>query len=177
MTTRFDEGKNDNRQTSTVTLTSDHFNRFTTETVHPSSTMMRTKQSNEQKTSTVLSMKPYPSTNTMDNEQSTTLTTVQTTTINEMSTERERTSSEAIETEMMTEYTSTTTVTITSTTTMTSSIESSTKYAENEFLSSVFAMIATESETTDNLNSTDPSTSFSTVIITSAQTSTPTLCK
>jgi len=72
--------------TTTVILTSDHFEGETTKMVnlHRSSLIMHTKEMNDEDfSSQTLSMKPYPSSNTITNEpstSSTTSTTVQTST-------------------------------------------------------------------------------------------------
>ena len=88
LTTLFDEQKEDNWQTSTVTLTSHHLHRFTSQNVHLSSSIMRTKQPNEQTSSNAQTMKPYPSSDTLFNEQSTISTTVQTVKGNQQTTAR-----------------------------------------------------------------------------------------
>lgn len=73
--------------TTTVILTSDHFEGDTTKmtNLHRSSLIMHTKEMNDEDfSSQTLSMKPYPSSNTITNEpstSSTTSTTVQTSTV------------------------------------------------------------------------------------------------
>lgn len=108
LTTIFDEEKKDNWQTSTVILTTDHFDQFTNENTHLSSKIMKTKQSNEQRTT----MKPYPPSNTIVNEQTTTLKIVQTTSNNQKDTELLTT--DPITTMTRTEIQHTTPITMTS---------------------------------------------------------------
>ena len=88
LTTLSDEQNEDNWQTSTVTLTSHHLHRLTSHSVHLSSSIMRTKQANEQTSSNAPTMKPYPSSATLFNEQSTIAATVQTVKGNQQDTAR-----------------------------------------------------------------------------------------
>lgn len=88
LTTLSDEQNEDNWQTSTVTLTSHHLHRFTSHNVHLSSSIMRTKQANEQTSSKAPTTKPYPSSATLFNEQSTIAATVQTVKGNQQDTVR-----------------------------------------------------------------------------------------
>ena len=95
LTTLFDEQKEDNRQTTTVTLTSHNFHRLTTPNVYTSSsssssssspTTMRTKQQTERISSSAPTMKPYPLSHGSVNEPSSVSTTLQTSTSNQAST-------------------------------------------------------------------------------------------
>jgi beta-lactam-binding protein with PASTA domain len=60
----------------TVSLTSNNLHRLTTQNVHISSLIMRIKPQNEYISLNTQSMKPYPSSNTIVNEQSTIQTTI-----------------------------------------------------------------------------------------------------
>jgi len=75
-------------KTTTVILTSNNLHTLTTENVHISSSVMRTKQEYEHISLSTQSqsMKPYPSSNTIVNEQSTISTTIQTTVSNQQTT-------------------------------------------------------------------------------------------
>lgn len=78
------ENENWSTKTTTVSLTSNNLQTLTTPNVHISSSVMRTEQQYERIpiNTQSQSMKPYPSLNTIVNDQSTTTTTtVQTTTL------------------------------------------------------------------------------------------------
>jgi len=81
-----EQTENENWQKTTVSLTSNNLHTLTTQNVHISSSVMRTKQQNEHISSNIQSMKPYPSSNTIVNEQSIISTTVQTTISNQQTT-------------------------------------------------------------------------------------------
>ncbi len=75
-------------KTTTVSLTSNNLHTLTTQNVHISSLVMRTKQQYEHISLNTQSqsMKPYPSSNTIVNEQSTISTTIETTVSNQQTT-------------------------------------------------------------------------------------------
>ncbi|CAF0996207.1 unnamed protein product [Adineta steineri] len=75
--------ENENWQKTTVNLTSNNLHTLTTQNIHISSSIMRTKQRTEHIPLTTQSMKSYPSLSTIANEQSTIFTTIQTTVSNE----------------------------------------------------------------------------------------------
>jgi hypothetical protein len=67
-------------------LTSNNLDTLTTQNVHISSSIMRTKQQNEHISPNIQSTKPYPSSNTIVNEQSIISTTVESTMSNQQTT-------------------------------------------------------------------------------------------
>ena len=80
-----EQTENENSLQTIVIVTSNNLDMLKTQNVHTSSSAMRTEQ-NEHISTNTQSMKPYPSLNTIVNEQSTISTSVQTTMSNQQTT-------------------------------------------------------------------------------------------